>query len=468
MNSKFSGLKKLIGPLDFYGSVMAVTIPIMIQNGITSFVGMLDNIMVGRVGTDAMSGVSIINQLLFVYYLCVFGGLAGIGIFTAQFWGKRDFRGMQYTIRAKLLLGFFLTAAGFLVLFFGQDFLIGMFLHEGGSTGNIGQTMHQAKIYLNVMYFNLLPVAVSNVYSSTLRETGQTVVPMKAGIAAVVVNLIGNYILIYGKFGAPVLGVAGAAIATVLSRFVELFIVIWWTHSHPDKNPYIRGCFRSFRIPLSLLKNFAAKGTPLLCNEALWSIGQTVLMQCYSVRGLTTVASLNISNTLAELFNIVFISMGNATAILLGQRMGSGRMKGVKADALRVSAFSVLLSFGTGLGMFLAAPYFPNFYKTTDEVRTLASGLLRMNALFMPLFAYTNAAYFTIRSGGKTLITFLFDCCFCWAVSVPAAFWVSRSTSLSVVWMFMFVQSFELIKAIIGFVLVVRGRWIHDLTAYTD
>ena len=468
MESELNDNHSLIASRAFYRAALAIAVPMMIQNGITNFVGMLDNVMVGRVGTDAMSGVSIVNQLLFVYYLCIFGGVSGVGIFTAQFWGKRDMRGMQYTMRAKLLLGLFLSVAGICVLTLGGQRLIGAFLHEGGSTGSIDETMRQAQRYLRVMIFGLLPMAITNVYASTLRESGQTVVPMRAGIIAVFVNLVFNYILIYGKFGAPRLGVAGAAAATVISRFVELFIVALWTHRHPDRNPYIRGCYRSLYVPRDLVKRFVVKGMPLLCNEALWSAGATMLVQCYSVRGLTAVAALNISNTLGNLFNIVCLSMGNATAILLGQRLGSGETEGARLFAFRLAAFSVFLSTVTAVVLFFAAPFFPLLYNTTDEVRSLAAGLLRVSACVMPFFAFGNNAYFTLRSGGNTLITFLFDSCSCWAVAVPLALILSRRTAMPVLWMFTAVQALEIIKCTVGGVLVGQGRWIRDLTSYAD
>lgn len=466
MQNQKDNSRSLIAPASFYLHVMAIALPIMIQNGITNVVGMLDNLMVGQLNTEAMSGVSIVNQLLFVFYLCIFGGLAGIGIFSAQFWGKKDFKGMQYTVRAKMILALLLTAVGLFVLYVFRSELIGMFLHEGGDTGDLELTMKFAISYLFVMYIGLLPMAITNVYASTLRETGQTVLPMCAGIIAVFVNLIGNYILIYGKFGAPALGVTGAALATVISRFVEMFIVVTWTHTNPDKNPYIKGCYKSIHIPRDLVFNFIKKGAPLLANEALWSMGMTMLVQCYSVRGLESIAAFNINNSLSNVFNIVFIAMGSATSILLGQELGAGRLSGAKLYALRLTLFSVILSSISGLMLFIIAPVFPDLYNTSDQIKHIALGLLRVNSICMPLYAFTNSAYFTIRSGGKTFITFLFDSCFCWIVSFPVAFVLSRYTNLPLVWMFLTVQSMDLIKSVIGFKIVIRGKWIHDLTSY--
>ena len=456
----------LFPPKEFYSIVLKIAVPIMIQNGITNFVGMIDNIMVGQIGTDAMSGVSIVNQLMFVFYLCIFGSLAGIGIFTAQFWGKCDMQGMRYSLRAKMLVAFGITAAGILVLFVGGNYLINTFLYEGGNTGDVAVTLSEAKKYLNVMYLSMLPMAIANVYSSTLRETGQTVLPMTAGIVAVLVNLAGNYILIYGKLGAPALGVRGAALATAFSRIVEMLIVATATHSDKQKNPYIKGCYRSFKIPATLVKKFTIKGAPLLVNEALWSIGMTFLLQCYSVRGLTAVAALNISNTLSNVFNIVFLTMGSSAGIILGQRLGSGKLSDAKIWAFRMAVFSEEISIVAALLLLAISPFFPSIYKTTDDAKRLAEHLLMISAAAMPLYSFSNVAYFTLRSGGKTMITFLFDSVFVWAVSVPVAFILSRFTVLSVLAMYAAVQSLEFIKNISGFIMVKQGKWINDLTLY--
>jgi len=457
--------KVLFAPKRFYQNALTIAVPIMVQNAMTNLVSMLDNIMVGRIGTDAMSGVSIINQLFFVYNLCVFGGLSGIGIFTAQFWGKKDMKGMRYTMRAKLLLTALLTVLCGAVLILFQNNLIGMFLHEGGSAGSLTETLAQARLYLKVICFSLPALALSNVYASTLRETGTTRVPMQSSLAAVVVNLTGNYFLIGGHFGFPALGVAGAALATVLSRYVEMVMNIMWLHSHVQDHPYIIHLV-SGGIPSYLMVQFVQKGTPLLINETLWSMGQTMLAQSYSVRGLDAVAAMNICGTLSNVFNIVFLSMGSATAIILGQKLGRGELDDVKLEAYRLTVLSLLLSLMSGALLFVCAPVFPKLYNTTNDVRTIATGLLCVYAVCMPAFSFSNSNYFTIRAGGKTVITFVFDSLFVWMFYVPLAFVLSRYTNMPVVKMYFCVQALEIIKGLCSFVIVRKGSWIHDLTQY--
>ncbi|MBO5485579.1 MAG: polysaccharide biosynthesis C-terminal domain-containing protein, partial [Eubacterium sp.] len=302
--------KKLFGDKAFYKMVLSVAVPIMIQNGITNFVGLLDNIMVGRIGTEQMSGIAIVNQLLLVFNLAVFGAISGAGIFGAQFYGCGDQKGVRHTFRFKVYICAAITLIGILILsFFGENLIL-MYLHGDGNEQALEAALYYGQQYLWVMLIGLLPFAVEQIYTSTLRECGETMVPMKAGIIAVLVNLVLNYFLIFGNFGFPKLGVVGAAIATVISRYVQAAIVIIWTHTHVERMPFIVGAYREFTIPSHLVGKIVVKGTPLMINEILWSAGMASLMQCYSVRGLDAVAALNISTTITNLFNVVFIDLG--------------------------------------------------------------------------------------------------------------------------------------------------------------
>ena len=456
---------RYFGDKNFYRKVILVALPIMVQSGITNFVNMLDNVMVGQLGSDAISGVAIVNQLMFVFNICMFGALSGIGIFMAQFYGKGDMEGMRHTFRMQVIVSVIVSAVGICIFLLFGDALISYFLTEDAGGGSTAQAMSFAKQYLFVMLFEMLPFAAVQTYASTLRSTGETMVPMAAGIAAVFVNLVGNYILIYGKFGAPRLGVVGAALATVISRVVELLIIMVWTHRHTEKNPYIVGAYRHlFAIPGELVRRVAAKAWPLLLNETLWSAGQTMLLQCYSMRGLSAVTAFNILNTLANVFNVSIIAMGSSIAIILGQILGRGEIELAKTEARKLAVCSEILCFLFGLVMFSVATIFPLIYQTTDEIRLLAAGLIRLGAVYMLMHSYENSAYFTLRSGGKTFITFLFDSGFVWAASVPLAFFLSRFTELPVMAMYALVQSVEIIKCFIGFFLVRRGDWAQNLT----
>ena len=443
--------------------VLKVVLPILVQNGITNFVSMLDNIMVGRIGTEQMSGVSIVNQLMFVFNVSVFGAVSGAGIFGAQFWGCGKQEGVRHTFRFKWIATVLLTLICGLVFFFAGDKLIMLYLHGEGKEAQLAETLGYARQYLTVMLAGLLPFGITQVYSGTLRECSETVVPMKAGIAAVLVNMCLNYVLIFGKLGFPELGVVGAAVATVISRYVEMVIVIVWTHRHTKEHPYIEGVYKNMYIPAGLVGKILAKGAPLMMNEILWSVGMATLNQCYSVRGLDAVAGLNIASTISNVFIVVYRAIGSSVAIIVGQMLGAGKMEEARDTDNKLLAFSVGACVFAGALMGLISPLFPMIYNTTDQVRQIAAAMICIVAAFMPAHAFVHAAYFTLRSGGQTVITFLFDSAFVWLVSIPCAFVLSRFTGLPIIPLYFACQLPELIKCVIGFVLLKKGVWIRNI-----
>ncbi len=456
-------LKKFIGNKAFYKMVISLTIPLIIQNGITNFVNLLDNIMVGRLGTEQLSGVGIANQLVFVYTLCLFGGLAGAGIFMAQFFGKSDVDGMRHSFRFKLMTATIITVIGGLVLVPFGDQLITLFLTEGDTAGDVALTLSYGRSYLRVALISLIPTALTQVYANSLRETGHTVPPMLASAVAVVTNALFNYLLIFGVAGFPALGVVGAAVGTIIARVVELLIVVIWTHTHPTKAPYIQGAYRSLAMPGALLRQMTVKSLPLLFNEFLWSTGMTVLTQCYSTRGLAAVAAVNIAVTISNVFNIVYMSMGTAVSIIVGNQLGAGEIEEAKDTDRKIIAFSVVLCAGIGLIMAALAPLFTSIYRVSDEVKELAAILIIVYAAMMPFNSFVHNCYFTLRSGGHTFITFLFDSAFVWGISVPVALLLSRLTTLPIVPLFIICVALDLIKCIIGVFMLRSGKWARKL-----
>ena len=457
--------KRYIGDRAFYHRVLGIAVPIIIQNGITNFVSLLDNIMVGQIGTIQMSGVSIVNQLLFVFNLCIFGASSGAGIFTAQFHGSRDHEGVRHTFRFKLLICLALSVLGIGIFTLAGSPLIGLYLRGEGDPKDAALALGHGMSYLRVMLLGLLPFALCNAYSSTLRETGQTVVPMVGGITAVGVNLVLNYVLIFGHFGAPPMGVQGAALATVISRYVELAIVAGWTHFNSHRNPFIQGAFQSFRIPGRLLAGITRKGLPLLVNEFLWASGMAIMNQCYSTCGLSVVPAQNISSTISNLASVVFLALGNSVGIIMGQMLGAERPETeVRGANRKLVALSIASSIVLGSVIAAISGLFPRLYNTGEDVRLLAAQLICISALMMPFHAYTNAAYFTLRSGGQTMVTFLFDSCFVWACCVPVAFCLSRFTDMPILPLYIICQCLELVKCGIGAYMIRKGTWMQNLT----
>ena len=459
-------LKKFIGSKAFYASVVALILPMMVQQGITQFVNLLDNVMVGRLGTQPMSGVAIVNQIVFIFNLTIFGGLSGASIFGAQFFGKGDMEGVRSTFRFRLLFGAVVVVLGMAVfLTWGED-LFSLYLDENASTpAELAATLDYAKDYTAIIIWGFFPFMIVQCYSSVLRDAGETVGPMVSSMIAIFVNLIGNYLLIYGSFGVPKLGVAGAALATVIARWSEMTYLVFYAHRRKKKFTFLQGAYRSFRIPLPLVRQIAVTGTPLLLNEVFWSIGTAMVSMCYATRGLTAVAATNINSTVWNLFAIVMAAMGNAIGILSGQLLGAGDIQGAKDTVRKLLFFSVAVNLLIGGAIVAVSPLIPFIYNTEAVVRQTATHLLMISGSFLPLSAFTQGSYFTIRSGGKTFITFLFDCVYTWVVCLPIAFLLSSFTSLPLEWVFLCVQAADILKAVIGAVMLKSGIWANNMVS---
>ena len=457
--------KKFIGNRSFYKMALSVALPIMIQNGITQFVGLLDNLMVGRVDTVQMTGVAISNQLVFVFALAIFGAISGAGIYGAQFFGQGDHQGVRYAFRYKLLIcGALLLLGCGIFIFFGED-LIRMYLKGEGELENIEASLFYAQKYLNIVMIGLVPYVLAQCYAGTLRECGKTMLPMIAGVISVLVNLIWNAILIFGLLGFPALGSAGAAIATVIARFVEAGIIVICAHRKKAGNTFLKGIYRSLHIPAKLFGQITAKTLPLLLNETLWAGGMAMLAQRYSLMHYDVVPAHNICSTISNVFNVAFLAMGTAIGIIVGQLLGANKLEEAKDTDRKLITFSVSICFVIGGIMALVAPLIPQLYNTTEEIRTLATKMLLITAAVMPINSLANACYFTMRSGGKTFVTFLFDSVYVWTFLIPLCWALQSFTTLSIVPIFLICQFADIGKGIIGLILIRRGVWIQNIVA---
>ncbi len=455
--------KKFIGDKAFYKMVFAVAIPIMIQNGISNFVSLLDNVMVGQIGQDEMCGVSNVNQLIYIFNLAIFGAVSGCGIFTAQYHGKKDNEGVVQTFRFKLIVVTIITAVAVAIFAFFNKPLINLFISTSSSEGDPVRTLQFGVDYIWIMLIGLLPFAFSQAYSSTLRETEHTVLPMIAGFAAVGVNCIGNYLLIFGKLGCPVMGVKGAAIASVISRFVELGILLVATHTNKKLYYSTQLYKRFFVIDKTLIVNIIKKGSPLFFNELLWSTGMSGVAYAYSLRGLSANAAYSISSTVVNCFTIAYMALGNSVGIIVGKYLGAGEIEQAQDIDRKLIAFAVFA--GTVMGIILAATshLFPLAYNVSDEAKQIAGNFLLITGCIMPMHGFLHSCYFTLRSGGKTLITFLYDSVFVCCVNFPLALALANFTNFSVELIYLCANGIEIFKCILGYVMLKKKIWINQI-----
>lgn len=455
--------RKYIGDRNFYKSYIALALPMILQNAVTNLVSFLDNIMVGQLGTEQMSGVAIVNQLIFVYNLAIFGAVSAASIFGAQYFGKGNHKGHMYSFRFKLYAALTVTALTILLFVTKGENLISLYLTDTSGSGATGAALQYGLEYLIIMMAGLIPFAVNQAYATNIKETGQTLIPMIASFVAVGSNAILDYLLIFGIGPFPELGVQGAALATVIARYIEALMIIIWAHRHREKNRYLKGAYTGFGIPADELKAIIIKGLPLMMNEVLWAAGMTAVIQCYSIRGLEVVAGLNIATTITNLFNIIYLQLGACINIVVGQYLGAGKLEKAKDADNKMIVFSVFCCVIVAVCMLFIGRFFPQIYNTSEQIRALATKFIAVSAIIMPFCSFSHASYFTLRSGGKTMITFLFDSVFTWIIIVPIAFLLAHFTGLGIVTVYFLVQATELIKVVIGYFMVRSNVWLVQM-----
>ncbi len=478
MTSKTGFWKKYIGDKAFYLGVLSLIVPIIIQNSISNFVNLLDNLMVGSVGEAQMNGVSISNQLMFVFNLVVFGGMGGAGIYAAQFFGAKDTDGVRNSFRFTLLVGAFVSITGITVISLFKEQLLSLWINpdlSGDEEANAlelikaADSLKAGKEYLSVMVFGLVPFALTNAYAGILRVTGETKLPMFASVASVATNLFLNYLLIFDHFGCKGLGVTGAALATVIARYAELFIILFVAYRRLKKRNmygFLEGAYRHFGIPKELFKDILIRSLPLLFNEFLWSLGMSVLTQQYSLRGLTVVNAITITSTLTNLFNVVFISMGTASGVLVGQALGAKDIDGARDNARKILALEEFVCVSTCILLLITSRWLPLVYvKSSAEAKRLATKLICVCGLVLPIDGFAHCTYFTLRAGGKTFITFLFDSVYTWVLAVPAAYLLIHLTDMYIVTVYAIVGALGIFKDLFGYILLKKGVWIHNIVS---
>ncbi len=467
LNTGFA--KRYVGDKAFYMAVLALIVPIVIQNSISNFVNLLDNLMVGGVNENQMNGVTIANQMVFVFNLCIFGGMAGSAIFGAQFFGAHDIMGVRHSFRFAIAVSLILGAIGTIVIGIFREPLVSLYINNVESEADAAEILSAGTGYLLIMLAGLIPFAITQAYAGVLRVTGETKLPMYASVAGVLVNLVCNYVLIFGHLGFPPMMARGAAIATVISRFVEMGIVVAGAHIRQVKRgmyEFLKGAYRHFLIPMALIKRIILKGSPLFINEALWSLGMATLTQQYSMRGDTVVTALGVTSAITNLFNVFFLSMGTAASVMVGQALGANDTNLAKENARRVIFFQICLCVTIGILLLAFSPVLPHLYtKVSAEARSLSTKFMIICALMMPVSGFAHCTYFILRSGGRTIITFLFDSAFTWLLPVPLAYLLVTYTDWNIVGIYIACHSVDFVKDAIGYALVKKGVWIRNFVS---
>jgi len=447
-------IKKYIGDKKFYRKVALIALPITVQQFVTATIQIVDNFMVGKLGEEAINAVTIPNQLFFVMILLMFGLVAGAGIYTAQYFGSKDIDKLKQSFRFKISSALIISVFSFIILSNYGRGLIGFFV-------NTESTIDLAEKYLRIVRFNVFPLFLIVAISTTFREIAKPKVPMYASITAILVNTFLNYILIFGKFGAPALGVEGAAYATVFARYLEFAIIYILVKKHGKI--FDSKIINLLRIDKRVFGKIILAALPLMTNEIFWSLGQTMYVKAYSTRGDFALAAFSISNSVSQIVFVIFSGMSGAIAVMVGNTLGENKLEDAKSNADKLIAFSIMVAAIMGVFLIGLSFVIPNLYEIESITRDIVRFNLRVNGVFIPLYALNVGIFFALRSGGDTRSTLIMDAVFMWVVSVPLAIGLAYFTKVDVRIMFLLVQATDILKFFLARNRYNQEKWVQNL-----
>lgn len=441
---------------EFMKKVMLVAIPMMLQQLITNSVNLLDNLMVGRLGPLAISGVALSNKYFMIIMASVFGVSAAATIFMAQFYGAENKEKMKQGFRYNLFSCFTVT-----MVFVGLGLLfpipiISFFTKEP-------ELIEMTMVYFPLAAITFIPQSISAAMSSSMRSMGETKHPLFASVLSMLSNAFFNYCFIFGAFGFPAMGVLGAAIGTLIARLIELTYLLI-NYSIVDW-PYKSKLTELFKIPKQLIITITTKALPLTVNEVIWSLGIVTLFKFYATRGTIAIASMTIASTTVELFFILFSGMAVATNVLVAHPLGSFNLELARKHAYQLRQFSVWLAVIFGILIFLASFITPHFYNISREIFDNATNLIRVQACFFWIYVYNTEIFFIIRAGGDVKSTLMMDAVFIWLVNIPIVYLLATLTNVDIFLLYICGQCTDIIKMFVCTHYFNKGKWIKNLVS---
>lgn len=450
-------LKNFFNDTEFFVKFIKLAIPIALQNLIISTLNMADTVMIGRLGETQIAAVGLGNQFFFLLNLLMFGIVSGSSIFTSQYWGNGDMPNLRRTLGLSLILSisfaFIFTCAALTM----PSYILHIFTEDAA-------VIELGSQYLRIVALSYVITGITISFSFSLRSTGNARLPMFVSSMALFTNIALNYLLIFGKFGFPALGVKGAAIATVISRILEVLILLFITY----KGDYPVAARMNEMLDLSkdFIGRFLRTTLPVILNEAFWSLGVTMYSVVYGRMGTNVIASVNISSTVEKIAMVLFVGMGNACAVMVGNQIGANNQCKAFDYAKRFLVTGPLLGIVMGTTLILSSKSILSIYNVSEAVRASASSVLFVVALVMPIKIYNLIMIVgVLRSGGDTKFSLIIDTIGVWFIAVPLAFLGGLVWKLPVQTVYAFVVIEEVFKFVLGVKRFITRKWINNLVS---
>ena len=444
----------------FLKAFFSIAFPVMIQSLLAFIVSFVDTFMIGAVSNDAVSAVYAVNQAGYIFLIAGYGVLSGAAIFVQQYNGAKDHKRVRQCFRYKwmVMLGL-LAIMTPLYYIFGKN-LIWFYCK---SDNNSAVIFELGKKYLNIIVISYVIECIATIYSNTLREMGETKIPLIANSISLGINVLFNALFIY-VFAKkdPVKSVEGIAYATVIARVVELIILI--VICKVKKYEFNKRVFTHFRIEKSLLKRLFIKSLPLFFNELFWSSGQVLMTLALSQRN-GVLSALSIVSTMSNIFSIIFQGLAIGIGVMVGNTLGAGELEEAQENNKKLYVVGITISIIVGILMIALSPVIPLLFKEVDnEQKILATKLIIIYGSLLWSFCICTCFYNTLKSGGMAVHTFLTDFISMWCITLPIAWILALFTNINIVWLYLAVQSTDIAKAVIGFIFVHQKKWVKNLT----
>ena len=454
-------MKKYFGSLSFYKQALMIGIPVMLQSLIQSLVSLVDNFMVAGLGDVKMSGVSVAGQILFVFMVLSNAICAAGGIYMTQFSGAKNSVGMRQALRFKFLLIGSFIAIYLLVCFVFPRPILGMMVIGNAEAAAI---LDAGEEYMRLMGFMGIPFCISVVLATSMREIGQVRAPLVISVIGTLVNTGLNWVLIYGNLGAPRLEVRGAAYATLIARFFEMALYIFYVLRNPQ--PFLGKRGEKLPTDWKLFGNILRRGWLMLFSEVLWVISETVTTAVYNGRGGADVVS-GMSAGWA-IVNLLFASFGGintATSVIIGKTLGKGQLdEARKQKTWMLSAAVVFGLFMTGMGGLVTLLTPLVFSHLSQVAQGICRDLVLLVSLYMPLWVYTNVQFSVARAGGDTVMGAVVDGGVTLLVVIPGILLLANLTNWGPVLMYGVLKLTDFVKIVTAHLWLRREKWVKNLT----
>ena len=442
----------------FIKTLFSIALPIMLQNLLSSSLSFIDTLMIGQLGSNQIAAVGIANQIFFLVNLFIFGIASGASIFFSQYYGARRHNDLQKVTALAFTISIIASLIFALVSFFAPRYIVYIFT-------DTPDVVSVSSDYQRLVAISYIFFAISFIHSIAFRSVGKAVIPLTATFVSLTLNAIGNYLLIFGIGPFPTLGARGAAIATTISRFIEMLIILTYTYS--KKEPFRIKSINAFKWDISFIKMYIITCSPVLLNEVFWSLGMTAYKVGYSRLGVDTLACINVSESIANFFFVFVMGLGNATTIVLGQIIGNGDLNRAKKGAKTTLEIALLVGTLMGLSMAIFASTFTSWFKVSDEIRKMATYCLYVKAIFQPLCSLNMVLFVGIlRSGGDTRYSLIAETSCVWIIGVSMSFIGSAFLALPIYIVVAMVSLEEVAKILVVYPRYKSEKWVKSLAKH--